>query len=213
LRQANSWPLSQTQWQKWYLDNQTASLKNVPAEVQSVQTYQTMGEGLTFKTPIFEQDIEFTGYVKLKLYISSETTDLDVFAVLRCFDPDGSEVTFIGAHETVPVAMGWLRASHRKLDTKRSQEYLPVHTHDEEQKLVPEQVYELDVEILPTSIVVPKGYRLALTIMGKDFCLQGPGRILHNDPRDRNEAEFGKTAKVLTGKAYESYLLLPYIAH
>jgi hypothetical protein len=41
------------------------------------------------------------------------------------------------------------------------------------QKLVPGQVYELDVEIWPTCIVAPHGYRLALSIRGKDYIYPG----------------------------------------
>jgi predicted acyl esterase len=65
-----------------------------------------------------------------------------------------------------PIAQGWLRASHRKLDKKKSLPYRPWHTHDEKQPLKPGEIYELDVEIWPTCIVVPKGYSIALSIRG-----------------------------------------------
>ena len=59
-----------------------------------------------------------------KLFVSSQTTDADLFLVLRVFDPAGKEVTFIGTNDPrVPVGLGWLRASHRKLDPQRT---LPV---------------------------------------------------------------------------------------
>ena len=54
--------------------------------------------------------------------------------------------------------------------------YRPYHTHDEEQKLKPGEVYEVDVEVWPTCIVLPKGYRLALSVRGKDYVFPGePG--------------------------------------
>ena len=56
-----------------------------------------------------------------------------------------------------PIAQGWLRASHRKLDRELTQPYRPYHTHDEKQPLKPGEVVELDIEIWPTSIVVPAG--------------------------------------------------------
>jgi len=65
--------------------------------------------------------------------------------------------------------MGWLRASHRKLDPALSKPYWPYHTHDEKQKLKPGERVELDVEIWPTSIVIPVGYRLAVSIRGRDY--------------------------------------------
>lgn len=212
MRKTTDWPIPGTQWQRWYLDSQTLSLQ--PAEVGTTGNvrFEALGDGVTFKSAQFSQDTEFTGNVKLKLFVSSSTTDLDVFAVLRCFDPQGQEVTFIGAHEEVPVACGWLRASHRKLDPQRSLEYLPFHSHDESQKLVPQAVYALEVEILPTSLVFPQGYQLAITILGRDFTLNPPGRILHQDPVDRNLAEFAGTSTIFTGGEYQSYLLMPYIA-
>lgn len=47
--------------------------------------------------------------------------------------------------------------------------YRPYHTHDEKQPLRPGEVVELDVEIWPTSIVVPPGYRIGLTVRCKDY--------------------------------------------
>ena len=68
-----------------------------------------------------------------------------------------------------PVAQGWLRASHRALDPARSMPYRPYHSHGRVDPLVPGETYELEVEIWPTSIVIPAGYRLALTIRGSDY--------------------------------------------
>jgi len=75
----------------------------------------------------------------------------------------------------------------------------PYHSHDGLQPLKPGVPVELDIEIWPTSVVVPVGYRIALTIRGKDYehaCrggklsnfkneLRGCGPFLHNDPTDR----------------------------
>ncbi len=84
-----------------------------------------------------------------KLFLSSSTTDADVFLVVRVFDPEGNEVTFIGSNDPrTPIANGWLRASHRKLDPERSLPYRPYHTHDEAWPLKPGEPVELDVEIL-----------------------------------------------------------------
>jgi predicted acyl esterase len=137
---------------------------------------------------------------------------MDIFAIVRAFDPQGKEVIFTGAHEPTPVTRGWLRASHRKLDPKRTLPYRVFHAHDEIQKLEPKQTYELDVEIWPTCMVFPKGYRMAITLMGKDFEIPGtPGRLLHNHPQDRPREEFGGTNSIFTGGDHASYLLMPLI--
>ena len=85
-----------------------------------------MGEDLTFSTPPLREELEITGPVAARLWLSSETTDADVFLVLRVFDPAGKEVTFIGSNDPrTPVGLGWLRASQRKLDAERSRPYRP----------------------------------------------------------------------------------------
>ena len=51
------------------------------------------------------------------------------------------------------LARGWLRASHRNLDKKLTQPLRPYHSHDEKQPLKPFEVYELDIEMIPTCIL------------------------------------------------------------
>lgn len=212
VRTADVWPLEQTQWKRYYLDGASNALSLDASGDEKAVTYDALGDGVTFSTPPMERDTEITGYVAATLTIESSTTDMDIFAVLRAFDPDGKEVIFTGAHEPTPVARGWLRASHRKLDPQKSTPYRPFLVHDEIQKLQPGKRYTVELEIWPTSLLLPKGYRLALTLMGKDFEIEGiPGRILHNDPTDRPAAEFGGKNTIVTGGPSASFLLLPII--
>ena len=103
-------------------------------------------------------EVEITGPIAAKLWVSSATEDADLFLVVRAFTPDLKEVTFQGALDShTPIAQGWLRCSHRKLDPKLTLPYRPYHTHDEEQKLKPGQVYEVDVEVWPTCIAAAEG--------------------------------------------------------
>jgi predicted acyl esterase len=76
----------------------------------------------------------------------------------------------------------------------------------------------VDVEIWPASLALPAGFRLALTLQGKDFerpeetgVQKGSGWFLHDDPRDRPASSFAGTHSVCTGRARPSYLLLPVI--
>ncbi len=48
--------------------------------------------------------MEITGPVAAKLFVSSSTTDADLFSILRVFAPDGNEMTFLGAQDPhVPI--------------------------------------------------------------------------------------------------------------
>jgi predicted acyl esterase len=226
LRAETEWPLARTQWTKFYLHPQGRALTTGEPAGATTLDYETTGEGLTFSTPPLTRSLEITGPVAARLWVSSDTADADLFLALRVFDPADKEVTFIGSNDPrVPVGLGWLRASQRKLDPKKSLPYRPWHTHDEEQPLKPGEPVELDVEIWPTSIVVPPGYRLALSVRGKDYevdgtdialpnapyPMKGVGPFLHIDPDDRPPAVFGgrNTLHFATGK--QPYLLLPVI--
>jgi uncharacterized protein len=190
-------------------------------------SYRGLGDGVTFLTKPLEAETDITGPIAAKLWVSSETRDADLFLVVRVFTPDMKEITFQGALDPhTPIAQGWLRASHRKLDAKLTLPYRPYHTHDEIQPLTPGSVYELDVEIWPTCIVVPAGYRIGLTVRGRDYeypggagaglgtlgaVFTGVGPFQHNDPHDRPPEVFGRTVTLHSGPARPAHVLLPVI--
>lgn len=226
-RAENEWPLKRTKWTKFYLDPKSMALSTKKPTGNARLSFAAMGDGLTFLTPPLAHETEITGPSALKLFASSSTPDADFFVVLRVFSGDMKEIVFQGAIDPhTPIAQGWLRASHRKLDKKLSLPYRPYHTHDEKQPLKSGQTVELDIEIWPTSIVVPVGYRIALSVRGKDYEygggtggklsnfkneLKGCGPFLHDDPRDRPPALFNGTTTLTFSSVKSSYLLLPVI--
>lgn len=226
LRHENEWPLARTRWTKFYLDPADMALTGRKPDAATTIDYEAMGDGVTFLSPPLEEEMEITGPSAAKLFISSRTKDADVFLVLRVFDPAGAEVVFYGALDPhTPVGQGWLRASHRKLDPEKSLPYRPYHPHDEMWPLTPGEKVELDVEIWPTCIVVPKGYRVGLTVLGRDYewagaaatlsnmknPMKGCGPFVHDDPEDRHEAVFGSVNTLHFAPGQEPYLLLPII--
>jgi len=226
-RHENEWPIARTQWTKFYLHPTAHQLNLEPANAPGSITYDGLGDGVTFVSAPLDKEMEITGPLAARFFVSSSTTDADLFLVFRVFTPDLREVVFMGAIDPhTPVAQGWLRASHRKLDPKLSTEYRPYHTHDQKQPLKPGEVVALDIEIWPTSIVVPAGHRIALTVRGRDYEWQkstgaklsnfknellGCGPFLHNDPRDRPASVFGGKVTLHMGPQQQSYILLPII--
>jgi uncharacterized protein len=223
LRHENEWPLARTQWTRFYLDPSDNTLSRPAPNTSQKLAYDPMGNGLTFSM-VAERETEITGPSALKLFASSATSDADLFVVLRVFDPAGKEVLFYGALDPkTPIGQGWLRASHRKLDPKLSLPYRPWHTHDEKQPLKPGEVVELDIEIWPTCIVVPAGYRIALSIRGRDYehddapatlsnmknPMRGCGPFTHDDETDRPPQIF--RGKVTLHFDRQPFLLLPII--
>ena len=225
----NEWPIKRTQYAKYYLDAANGLLTTQPPKEGDAVTYKGMSsEGVTFMSPPMQEEIEFTGHALAKMLISSSTTDADLFLVFRVFTPDMEEDLVIGASDPhTPMGQGWLRASHRKLDPDKTTDYLPWHTHDELWPLTPGEKVEMMVEIHPISIVVPKGYRFALTIRGKDYVypgnenkvlasnvthpLTGCGPMMHNDPFDRPAAIFDGDVTIHIDPQNPAYLQLPVI--
>jgi len=226
-RHEQEWPLARTQWTKFYLKPEDQSLNRKPPVSEGAVTYEGFGDGVTFLTPPLAEETEITGPLAAKLFVSSESEDADLFLIVRVFSPNLSELTFQGALDPrTPIAQGWLRASHRKLDPDLTLPYRPYHAHDEKQALTPGTVYELDVEIWPTSIVVPVGYRVGLTVRGKDYShpagagagladmyakFTGVGPFRHDDSRDRPADIFGRKVTLHMGRDRQAYVLLPVI--
>jgi predicted acyl esterase len=173
-------------------------------------------------------ETEITGPLASKLFVSSSTADADLFVIFGVFDPNGDEVTFMGAIDPhTPIAQGWLRASHRKLDTELSEPWRPYHTHDEVEPLTPGEIVELDIEIWPTSIVVPAGYRLGFSVRGRDYVwggdtggeklsnfkneLTGCGPFLHDDVRSRPPEVFDNEVTLHFGPDHQNWVMMPII--
>ena len=225
-REENEWPLKRTKWTKFHINPADSSLSTRAPKKDATVSYGGFSDGATFMTPPLEQEMEITGPIAAKLWVSSSTKDADLFLVVRAFAPDMKEIVFQGALDPhTPIAQGWLRVSHRKLDKKLSEPYRPYHTHDEEQPMKPGQVYEVDVEVWPTCVVLPKGTRLALSVRGRDYVYPGEGAVdlgeyaswtgcaifRHDDPRDRPAAVFGGDVTLHAGPKMPAHVLLPVI--
>jgi uncharacterized protein len=214
-----NWPLENIQWIPFYLRDPQLSLSLLKPTQPEVYCYKALSEGISFTLGPTERELRFAGPAVAKLYISSSSQDIDLFVTLRAFDESGKEVIFFSATEPrAPVSQGWLRASQRALDLEKSLPYRPYHAHQKKEPLVVGEIYEVQVEIWPWSLLVPKGYRLTLTIQGQDFERlneegeqRGSGWFLHNDPQDRPSDIFDALCFIHSAPEYPSSLLLPLV--
>jgi uncharacterized protein len=161
--------------------------------------------GVSFETRPLREDLEVTGPVVLTLWVASSTEDMDIYATLRNIDRDGNDVWEVGQQQqNVPVAKGWLRASHRALDMELSLPYRPYHRHDRRQWLRNNAPVRMDVEIWPTCMVFRKGHRIRLDIQPRD----GAGSA----PYTHYSADYNTGDNTIyTGGGMASHLLLPVI--
>ena len=161
--------------------------------------------GASFETAPLKEDFEVTGPVVLTLWVSSTTEDMDLFATLRNIGRDGADVWEIGQQQqNVPVAKGWLRASHRGLDRSLSRTWRPYHAHDRRLWLARKEPVRVDIEIWPTCMVFRRGHRIRLDVQPRD----GVGAA----PYTHYSADYNTGDNTLyTGGRMASHLLLPVI--
>jgi hypothetical protein len=115
------------------------------------------GSALTFDTGAFWSTTTYVGTASFDAWISSNRTDTDLEVTLSELRPDGREVY---------IQSGWLRASHRKLDTATSTALRPEHTHQaaDQVLLTPGQPTQVRVQIMPFAHTVRWGSKLRVTI-------------------------------------------------
>jgi predicted acyl esterase len=138
-------------------------------------------EGTAVFDLTFAQDTEVTGRASLRLWVEADgSDDMDVFVALQKLDASGTPVgfTFYAFYENGPVALGWLRASHRALDPVRSMPDLPVHLHKHEERLQTGQCVPLEIEIWPSSTRFAAGEMLRLVVAGHDIYPKEDGAML-----------------------------------
>ncbi|MGO2112985.1 MAG: CocE/NonD family hydrolase, partial [Pseudoclavibacter sp.] len=182
------WPVDESTSMRMYAsfgdaDGAEGVLHEEPvAEASSTTIDARTGEATVRFT--FDESTDIVGPMRLRLWL--ETTpgadgeeagdDADVFVVARKFLADGTEVRWpIGAlFDDGPVALGWLRASHRALDEGASSELRPVHPHDAEVPLGPGVPTPLDIELWPSATRFHAGEQFAITVLGHDFLYRDP---------------------------------------
>jgi predicted acyl esterase len=212
MRAEKEWPLARTSYRKLYLDAGRGALADSPSATGTAARYDpTTAEGRAVFDYRFEQDTELTGHMKLRATVEAEgADDMDLFVAVHKLDANGAYVPFVfySMLENGPVALGWLRVSHRELDPVRSTPQQPVHTHAREQLLQPGERVAVDIEIWPSSTRFRAGEQLRVVIQGQDVQQEG----LPNAPFARHERTRNRGAHVIhTGGTTDSHLLIPVI--
>ena len=185
----DSWPPKETEATRWYFGDGGGLTKAPPTaagdvadryfpdiDARPMQTIPGQGQAeswvllpeydwrplvdntaVAYQTGPLQAPTTMVGTGSVDLYLRSTTKDTDVQVALTEIRPDGKEVYVQG---------GWLRASHRKLDEKRSTELNPWPTHLEGDAapLPAERYSKVRVAISPVAHVFRKGSRLRISV-------------------------------------------------
>jgi putative CocE/NonD family hydrolase len=124
---------------------------------------------LTFTSAPLASDVEVTGPIVLQLHASSDQVDTRFIVKLADQAPLDDAARAKGAQPMATnVSKGWLQASHREKDARRTTELRPFYTHTNPQPLTPGEIYRFDIEMLPTAYVFKRGHRIRLEIANGD---------------------------------------------
>jgi putative CocE/NonD family hydrolase len=133
---------------------------------------------VTFSSEPLGRPMQIAGPISLKLYASSDQPDTDFIVRLCDQAPVRDEEMLSRLGVSAPAAVvsrGWLRASHRRLDTARSKPGRPWHCNDKGEPLEAGSVYEFDIEIWPTAWRFERGHRIRIELApGDSAYFDGP---------------------------------------
>lgn len=188
-----------------------AASKSYSAQVRS--TVKCWAPGISFISQPLTHDMVLAGFIKLHIWVSSTSSDMDIFASLRVIGPNNRAIPYALSPRAgyYPVGKGWLRVSYRALDAKLSTSFRPIHLDTKAAYAPlksPKEVAPVDVELAPTTALIHKGDRIRLDIQPVDGCAWGTP---HPMLAYRQAYHRGATNTVYTGGAHPSYVQLPVI--
>lgn len=230
-----SFPLKREKPTRFYLHPDKNELSRTSLAAETTFEYDAEKGDVAFRLPVTSGSVEFTGYIKLRLWAEADgSDDMDVYATLQKFNTETGKplqpvVVDVGRLQPNPDdvrqqlldkpdgdetfgaeffnagPIGCLRASHRELDEARCTEFNPVYTHREEHMLQPHQIVQLEIAIPPYGMIVNAGEEVRLTISG-----------YHPDPHCRPtdpKPQLRNSGRhiIHTGGKYDSHLLLMQI--
>jgi predicted acyl esterase len=203
-RPEERFPLQRTQYKKLYVNAAAQALSWEPVAEESSFAYDGQ-TGLVNFDIRFDEDIEITGYMKLRLWVQADGhDDMDMFVNIQKLSVTGEWLPVDVLGEPHPGAWGKMRVSHRALDPDLSTDFQPVQSHLKLDKLAPGEIVPVDIEIVPHSRFWHAGQSLRVQVAGR-YIREGWFEPL------TWEADNHGQHIIYGGGKYDSYLQIPYI--
>jgi uncharacterized protein len=208
-RYSQEWPLPGIEYTKYYLRGwEGLSLEPEMFTEEPDGFFQqplhlsNKRDCVQYLSPPLPQDLEVIGPAAFNFYASIDQEDTNWFVSLSDVSPNGSE--------TMVTNKGYLKASHRKLDTAKSKPCTPWHLHTEEslETIVPGEIYEYNVDLYNMANVFKAGHRIKLVIESMESP-RDPEMVIHFHPHLCSSK--ATVHKIYRNKHYQSHLLLPVI--
>lgn len=233
-RTADSWPLPETRWTKYYLSswgrlttappvppkesNGAALEPDIFTQMPLKQTKKI--EKLRYMTEPLGEAVTIAGPISMILHASIDQADTNWIIVLKDVGPDVSVQTAReGERDPADVperelTRGWLKASYRALDPDRSKPWEPFHklTRASIAPVTLGEIVEYQIQILGTANMFKAGHRICVEITCMDVptgtgAMTGVEYIPYHVCSSRPV-----THRIHRDGLYPSHLLLPVIS-
>ena len=210
-RYEEEWPLKRTQWTPFYIrprgqllmEPEPLGADYVPPDgfYQAPLTVTTAIQSLTWTSSPMSEDTEVTGPAALHLHASIDTDDTNFIVKLYDLHPDGKRTQ---------LTTGWLKASQREVDEKKSTPWRPHHPHTRSIPVDPHKICDYAIRIYSMSNVFKAGHRVQLEVSSQESLTDPNIGLL---PPDSFHLPSGRatTHKIYRDKDHLSHLLLPII--
>lgn len=195
----DNFPVSGTRWIPFFLHSNGFLSEIEPFPDTLSRSYEdgpdNRGHLKYYSAPLVE-NTEVIGLASLNVYASCRGVDMNIFASLWDYSPEGEEIC---------LSKGYLKASHRELDPKRSKPWHPIHTHTSPKPLVPGRIYLLSIALSPIAHLFKAGHRIVLKISSSD----DKPKTLFEVGMDHLCSQRMNTITIYSNATYPSHLLLP----
>ncbi|MEV8143726.1 CocE/NonD family hydrolase [Specibacter sp. NPDC078709] len=218
---AEAFPPSNVASTKYFLDGRTRALIPTRPEQDATATYvvEANTDLVSFITR-FDQETVMVGYPKAHLWVEARgADDMDLFVLVQKLDKFGTPLQqFTAPNQNAMIhdvterggsilrykgSDGRLRVSLRNLEEELSTPDIPAHSFDRVEKLAPEQIVDVEIDLLPMGLVFHPGEQLRFVISSRS--LLGP---MMPGAQEYVPANSG-THVIHTGGDHASYLQLP----
>jgi len=189
-RTAADWPPPEAHWTKLYLSN-WERLRQEPFDMASAEeelapdafvqmppTQTNTVQGLRYLSEPLAEDTLVAGPISLTLFAEIDQADTNWIVILKDVGPDVSVMSVRegerALREDMPereITRGWLKASHRAVDPKRSAPGRPWHplTREAWKPVTPGVIEEYQIEIMATANLFRRGHRICIEITSLDL--------------------------------------------
>jgi predicted acyl esterase len=200
-KSAETWPIPGTKWTPFYLHCNHLLSEHEFWPGDGVDMFEdnkaTRGSVKYFSPPMVEYT-EVVGPITLNLYASTTGDEVLWFVTLWDLAPSGEEKL---------LTRGWLRGSHRTVDPSRSKPWKPFHPHLTRAPLNPGEIYEFNIEVMPTANLFKPGRRIGLKISSVDD--ETPKNMLENVGVGHLWRQTPSMVTIWHDADHPSHLLLP----